>query len=186
MPWDSTWNETWDCHIPLLKTYWQGRIAETRLSRDLKLWLKSHIAPFLMCATFFHLDSVATAMTLPQIHNNNLAVHVHPGHQFVMMTTIMTPYIHKAIQYTKLGLIYLFKKTYQHLYFFSSAADIAELIWCQAIRRLSVRLSVKLFFRLNRLPQFPSDRSDIWCECAQQYCLTSRGSRIVIFYLILF
>ena len=76
---------------------------------------------------------------------------------------------------------------------FRSAADIVSGAYPMPSRRVSVCLSVRppavnLFFKSNRLSQFSSDLSDIWVECAQQYCPTSCGSRILInryIYIIL-
>ena len=38
----------------------------------------------------------------------------------------------------------------------------------------------------KRLPQFSSDLSDIWLECAQQFCPKSCGSRSLIILLLIF
>ena len=38
----------------------------------------------------------------------------------------------------------------------------------------------------HRLSQFSSDISDIWLECAQQYCPQNCGTRIFIFLLLIF
>ena len=51
-----------------------------------------------------------------------------------------------------------------------------ERIQCRAVRRPST-----IFFKSNRLSQFSSHHSDIWRECAQQYCPKSCGRRISIF-----
>ena len=63
---------------------------------------------------------------------------------------------------------------------FYSTADIVSGTYPMPSRP-SVRLSVNLFFKSNRLPQFSSDLCDVWRECAQQYCLKSCGNRILIF-----
>ena len=36
----------------------------------------------------------------------------------------------------------------------------------------------------HRLPQFSSDLSNFWLECAQQYCPQNCGTRILIFYYV--
>ena len=67
---------------------------------------------------------------------------------------------------------------------FSSAADIVS--WAYPMpSRLSVCLPVNPFSN-KKSPSFLSDLSDIWLECAQQYCPKSCGSRILIFFSLFF
>ena len=43
--------------------------------------------------------------------------------------------------------------------------------------------SVNFFFKSNGLPQFSSDFSNIWGECAQQYCPNNCGSLFLLLIL---
>ena len=60
----------------------------------------------------------------------------------------------------------------------------ADIDWCRTVCRLSVHSSLRLsstFLKSNRLSRYSYDHSDIWLECAQQYCPKSSWSRISIF-----
>ena len=63
--------------------------------------------------------------------------------------------------------------------FISSTADIVSRAYLMLSRLAAVCVST--FFKSNRLRQFSSDLSNIWRECAQQYCPISCWSRILSF-----
>ena len=73
----------------------------------------------------------------------------------------------------------IFKCVVLELYLcvFISSSDIASAAYLMPSRPSVWR---QPFFKSDRLPQFSSKLSDIWLECAQQYCPKTCGIRILI------